>query len=60
MEHKSKTIVPEKMAIFSPALSEDELAERTQYLKFQQQEYEFTHEYVEGLSLFKEVPVIEE
>ncbi len=47
------------MAIFSPALSEDELAQRTQYLKFQQQEYEFTHEYVEGLSLFKEVPVQE-
>lgn len=59
MKSKSKINVAKKTAIFSPALSEDELVERSQYLELQQQEYEFTHEYIEGMGLLKNVPLQE-
>lgn len=44
------------MEIFSPALSAEEQAERNQYLEIKQQEYKFTHEYLEGLGLLDTVP----
>jgi arachidonate 15-lipoxygenase len=47
------------MEIFSPALSVDQKEERQQYLERQRQKYEFNHEYLEGLSLLKKVPLQE-
>lgn len=45
-----------KVEIFSLALSETQKDERKEYLERQRQEYEFNHEYLEGLALLKKVP----